>query len=160
MKIVAVTSCITGIAHTYMAAEALEQAAKKAGYEITVETQGSAGSSPMKQSTIDAADVVIFATDLEVKDRRRFNGKPFLQIGVSRLLLTLRTLLLRLFLLSPPCPRMATLHPQHRKLLLQPKKHPRMTPATSLDSSHAFLVASSRFPTEFLVRRQDRSTHT
>ncbi|MEY4039797.1 MAG: hypothetical protein RLZZ52_665 [Actinomycetota bacterium] len=86
MKIVAVTSCITGIAHTYMAAEALEQAAKKAGYEITVETQGSAGSSPMKQSTIDAADVVIFATDLEVKDRRRFNGKPFLQIGVSKAL--------------------------------------------------------------------------
>lgn len=86
MKIVAVTSCITGIAHTYMAAEALEQAAKKAGYEITVETQGSAGSSPMKQSTIDEADVVIFATDLEVKDRRRFAGKPFLQIGVSKAL--------------------------------------------------------------------------
>lgn len=85
-KIVAVTSCITGIAHTYMAAEALEQAAKKAGYEITVETQGSAGSSPMKQSTIDAADVVIFATDLEVKDRARFAGKPFLQIGVSKAL--------------------------------------------------------------------------
>lgn len=85
-KIVAVTSCITGIAHTYMAAEALEQAAKKAGYEITVETQGSAGSSPMKQSTIDEADVVIFATDLEVKDRARFAGKPFLQIGVSKAL--------------------------------------------------------------------------
>lgn len=86
MKIVAVTSCITGIAHTYMAAEALEQAAKKAGYEITVETQGSAGSTPMKQATIDEADVVIFATDLEVKDRKRFNGKPFLQIGVSKAL--------------------------------------------------------------------------
>ncbi len=85
-KIVAVTSCITGIAHTYMAAEALEQAAKKAGYEITVETQGSAGSSPMKQTTIDEADVVIFATDLEVKDRSRFAGKPFLQIGVSKAL--------------------------------------------------------------------------
>ena len=86
MKIVAVTSCITGIAHTYMAAEALEQAAKKAGYEITVETQGSAGSTPMAQATIDAADVVIFATDLEVKGRSRFNGKPFLQIGVSKAL--------------------------------------------------------------------------
>jgi len=85
-KIVAVTSCITGIAHTYMAAEALEQAAKKAGYEITVETQGSAGSTPMAQATIDAADVVIFATDLEVKGRARFNGKPFLQIGVSKAL--------------------------------------------------------------------------
>jgi PTS system fructose-specific IIC component len=40
----------------------------------------------MKQSTIDEADVVIFATDLEVKDRSRFNGKPFLQIGVSKAL--------------------------------------------------------------------------
>lgn len=86
MKIVAVTSCITGIAHTYMAAEALEQAAKKAGYEITVETQGSAGSTPMKQSVIDEADVVIFANDLEIKDRKRFNGKPYLQVGVSKAL--------------------------------------------------------------------------
>ncbi len=86
MKIVAVTSCITGIAHTYMAAEALEQAAKKAGHEITVETQGSAGSTPIPQVTIDSADVVIFACDLEVKNKGRFNGKPFLQIGVSKAL--------------------------------------------------------------------------
>ena len=86
MNIVAVTSCITGIAHTYMAAEALEQAAKAAGYEITVETQGSAGSTPMKQSVIDAADVAIFAADLEVKQKSRFNGKPYLAVGVSRAL--------------------------------------------------------------------------
>jgi fructose-specific phosphotransferase system IIB component len=86
MKIVAVTSCITGIAHTYMAAEALEQAAKKAGHEITVETQGSAGSTPMSQATIDAADVAIFACDLEVKQKGRFNGKPFVAVGVSKAL--------------------------------------------------------------------------
>lgn len=86
MNIVAVTSCITGIAHTYMAAEALEQAAKKAGYTITVETQGSAGSSPMPQSVIDAADVCIFANELEIKQRNRFNGKPFIHVGVSKAL--------------------------------------------------------------------------
>lgn len=86
MKIVAVTSCITGIAHTYMAAEALEQAAKKAGHEITVETQGSAGSTAIPQSTIDSADVVIFACDLEVKNKSRFNGKPFVQVGVTKVL--------------------------------------------------------------------------
>ncbi len=86
MKIVAVTSCITGIAHTYMAAEALEQAAKKAGVEITVETQGSAGSTAIPQSAIDSADIVIFACDLEVKNKARFNGKPFVQIGVSKVL--------------------------------------------------------------------------
>ncbi|HLP23541.1 MAG TPA: PTS fructose transporter subunit IIB [Microbacteriaceae bacterium] len=86
MNIVAVTSCITGIAHTYMAAEALEQAAKRAGHTIAVETQGSAGSTPIKQSVIDAADVVIFAADLEVKQRSRFNGKPVLRVGVSKAL--------------------------------------------------------------------------
>ena len=86
MKIVAVTSCITGIAHTYMAAEALEQAAKKAGHEITVETQGSAGSTPMAQATIDQADFVVFACDLEVKNRQRFVGKPFTNVGVSSVL--------------------------------------------------------------------------
>lgn len=86
MKIVAVTSCITGIAHTYMAAEALEQAAKKAGHEMTVETQGSAGSTPMAQSTIDAADFVIFACDLEIKNLSRFNGKPFVTASVSQAL--------------------------------------------------------------------------
>ena len=86
MKIVAVTSCITGIAHTYMAAEALEQAAIKAGHEMTVETQGSAGSTPMAQSTIDAADFVIFACDLEIKNLSRFNGKPFVSASVSQAL--------------------------------------------------------------------------
>ncbi len=84
MKIVCVTSCITGIAHTYMAAEALEQAGKKLGHEVLVETQGSAGSNPFKQDVIDSADGVIFAVDLEVKDRDRFNGKPYLQVGVAK----------------------------------------------------------------------------
>ncbi len=86
MKIVAVTSCITGIAHTYMAAEALEQAAKKLGHDITVETQGSAGSTAMPQATIDAADFCLFANDLDVKDVARFTGKPFLHVSVSSVL--------------------------------------------------------------------------
>ena len=84
MKFVCVTSCITGIAHTYMAAEALEQAGKKLGYEVLVETQGSAGSNPFKQDVIDAADGVIFAVDLEVNGRDRFNGKPYIQVGVAK----------------------------------------------------------------------------
>ncbi|MEY4451169.1 MAG: hypothetical protein RLZZ380_290 [Actinomycetota bacterium] len=86
MKFVAVTACITGIAHTYMAQAALEQAAKKLGHEITVETQGSAGTNPMKQELIDAADGVIFAVDLEVKGRDRFAGKPFIQLGVAKVI--------------------------------------------------------------------------
>ncbi|WP_258065721.1 PTS fructose-like transporter subunit IIB [Rathayibacter rathayi] len=86
MKIVAVTSCIAGIAHTYMAAEALEQAAKKKGYEIQVETQGAAGSDPMTDQTIADADVVILAADLEVRGRERFAGKPTLEVGTSEAL--------------------------------------------------------------------------
>jgi fructose PTS system EIIBC or EIIC component len=84
MKFVAVTSCPTGIAHTYMAAEALEQAAADAGDEMHVETQGSAGSDPLDQSIIDSADAVIFAADVDVRDKERFAGKPLVQSGVKR----------------------------------------------------------------------------
>ena len=84
MRLVGVTSCPTGIAHTYMAAEALEQAAREAGHEMVVETQGSAGSEPLDQSVIDAADAVIFAHDLEVRDAGRFAGKPTVDVGVKK----------------------------------------------------------------------------
>ena len=86
MKLVAVTSCITGIAHTYMAAEALEQAAKKAGHELVVETQGSAGSSPLPAAVLAEARAAIFAVDLEVKGRKRFEHLPFVQIPVQKAL--------------------------------------------------------------------------
>jgi len=83
-RIVAVTSCPTGIAHTYMAAESLEAAATRAGVQIDVETQGSAGSKPLPQEVIDRADAVVFAADVGVKDRGRFAGKPFVAAGVKR----------------------------------------------------------------------------
>jgi PTS system fructose-specific IIC component len=84
MKFVAVTSCPTGIAHTYMAAEALEQAAADAGDEMHVETQGSAGSDPLDPQIIADADAVIFAADVDVRGRERFAGKPLVQSGVKR----------------------------------------------------------------------------
>ncbi|GIG23830.1 PTS fructose transporter subunit IIC [Cellulomonas denverensis] len=84
MKFVAVTSCPTGIAHTYMAAEALEQAGKAAGHEVVVETQGAAGSSPIDPAVIAAADGVIYAADLEVQGRERFAGKPTVDVGVKK----------------------------------------------------------------------------
>lgn len=83
MKFVAVSSCPTGIAHTYMAAEALEQAAKAAGHECVVETQGAAGSKPLDPAVIAAADGVIFAADLEVQGKERFAGKPVVDVGVK-----------------------------------------------------------------------------
>jgi PTS system fructose-specific IIC component len=83
-SLVGVTACPTGIAHTYMAAEALEAAAQRAGVTIAVETQGSAGSTPLPVATIAAASAVIFATDVGVKDRARFAGKPVVASGVKR----------------------------------------------------------------------------
>lgn len=82
--LVAVTACPTGIAHTYMAADSLVAAAKKAGATLHVETQGSSGSTPLAASTIAAADAVIFATDVGVKDKQRFAGKPVVASGVKR----------------------------------------------------------------------------
>ena len=84
MKFVAVTSCPTGIAHTYMAAEGLEQAAKAAGHQIEVETQGAAGLEKLSPETIAAADAVIFAADVEVREAGRFAGKPLVKAGVKK----------------------------------------------------------------------------
>ncbi|QIK76934.1 PTS fructose transporter subunit IIABC [Nocardioides piscis] len=83
-QLVAVTACPTGIAHTYMAAEALEAAAAKAGVPIAVETQGSAGATPLSPETIAKAAAVIFAVDVGVRDRGRFAGKPMVSSGVKR----------------------------------------------------------------------------
>jgi fructose PTS system EIIBC or EIIC component len=82
--LVAITACPTGIAHTYMAADSLSAAAKEAGVTLHVETQGSSGSTPLSPETIASADAVIFATDVGVKDRGRFAGKPVVASGVKR----------------------------------------------------------------------------
>ena len=74
-KIVAVTACAAGIAHTYMAAESLEQAAKKMGYEIKVETNGAIGAeNVLTKQDIEQADMVIVASDIKI-DPIRFTGK-------------------------------------------------------------------------------------
>ncbi|MFE4373352.1 fructose-specific PTS transporter subunit EIIC [Streptomyces sp. NPDC056835] len=82
-RIVAVTSCPTGIAHTYMAAEALEQAGQQAGVEVVVEPQGSAGFNRLAPAVIAAADAVIFAHDVPVREKERFAGKPTVDVGVK-----------------------------------------------------------------------------
>ena len=83
-KIVAVTACPTGIAHTYMAADALKYAAEVLGYDLKVETQGSSGNEKLTQADIDAADAVIFAVSVNVRERNRFAGKPFVESPVKR----------------------------------------------------------------------------
>ncbi|ABY93826.1 PTS system D-fructose-specific IIB component (F1P-forming), Frc family /PTS system D-fructose-specific IIC component (F1P-forming), Frc family [Thermoanaerobacter thermohydrosulfuricus] len=82
-KVVAVTACPTGIAHTYMAAENLQMAAKEMGVDIKVETQGSIGAeNQLTEEDIKAADAVIIAAATKV-DKSRFAGKPVLEVPVE-----------------------------------------------------------------------------
>ena len=83
-SLVVVSACPTGIAHTYMAADKLTAAAGTAGVDVHVETQGSSGSTPLDPAVIRAADAVIFAVDVGVKDQERFAGKPLVQSGTKR----------------------------------------------------------------------------
>lgn len=82
--IVAVTSCPTGIAHTFMAADGLEQAGKAAGVELVVEPQGSGKVDWLDQSLISRADAAIFAADVPVRERERFAGLPVIEASVKR----------------------------------------------------------------------------
>jgi len=82
-RIVAVTACPTGVAHTFMAAEALQHTAGQMGVDISVETQGSVGArNVLDPATIAAADIVLLATDIEV-DLSRFAGKRVFRCGTS-----------------------------------------------------------------------------
>ncbi|MBK8267229.1 MAG: PTS fructose transporter subunit IIB [Planctomycetes bacterium] len=84
MKIIAVTACPTGIAHTYMAAEQLEKTAKSLGHQIKVETQGAMGiENALSPKDISEADVAIFAIDIEIEERERFSGKRIVQVPVK-----------------------------------------------------------------------------
>jgi fructose-specific phosphotransferase system IIB component len=87
MKIVAVTACPTGIAHTYMAATRLERVAKSLGHEIKVETQGALGvENKLTENDIRQAEIVIFAVDIEVEERERFNGVKVVQVPLQEVL--------------------------------------------------------------------------
>ena len=81
--IVGVSSCPTGIAHTFMAAEALEQVGKDRGITVAIEGQGSGKIDALDPDLIERATAVIFAHDLPVKGRERFAGKPVVDVGVK-----------------------------------------------------------------------------
>jgi PTS system fructose-specific IIC component len=82
--ILAITACATGIAHTYMAAEALEKAGRELGVRVITEKQGANGLENEHTATlIREADAVIFATDIMPKGKERFNGKPYVQTRVA-----------------------------------------------------------------------------
>ena len=84
MHIVAVTACPTGIAHTYMAAERLEKAARKLGHTIKVETQGAMGiENELTAEEIGQADVALFAAGIPVRNSERFAGLRIVEATVQ-----------------------------------------------------------------------------
>lgn len=87
MKLVGVTACPSGVAHTYMAAEALKLAGKKYGVEVLIETQGGSGT----ENTLDPKDIaeatcVIISNDIGIRGMERFKGKPCVKKNVSELM--------------------------------------------------------------------------
>lgn len=88
-KILALTACPVGIAHTYMAQEKLEEGAKKLGYDIKVETHGSIGlKNEIKEADVEKADLIIIAVAAGASDLRleRFNGKPLYQVEITKVI--------------------------------------------------------------------------
>lgn len=84
MKIVAVTACIAGLAHTYMAKANLEKFAEAAGHQIKVETQGAMGiENKISETEVSEADIVIFSVDTNVTERDRFEGKEILEVSTK-----------------------------------------------------------------------------
>lgn len=85
MKILAVSACPTGIAHSYMAAEAIEVACKRAGVEYKVETQGSLGNeNVITMEDVATADVCILTTDMPIHNRQRFDGLAIVEVSVNQ----------------------------------------------------------------------------
>ncbi|EXJ24309.1 PTS system, fructose-specific IIB component [Alkalibacterium sp. AK22] len=84
MNIVAVTACATGVAHTFMAKRAIEDAAKKRGHDIKVETQGATGiEDALTPEDLKAADILILATDIKLAKMERFDQVKKVTIPVS-----------------------------------------------------------------------------
>ncbi|WP_028480668.1 PTS fructose transporter subunit IIB [Pseudovibrio exalbescens] len=87
MKIVGVTACLSGVAHTYMAAELLEKKAKKAGHTITVETQGALGSeNALSADMIANADVVVIVADINIEGSERFQDCRLVRATITAFL--------------------------------------------------------------------------
>lgn len=85
MKIVAITACIVGLAHCKMSRQALLKAAGKEGIDLKCEVQSSAGiEHRLTAEEIAEADVVLFATDVEPRDKGRFKGKKIYQTATSK----------------------------------------------------------------------------
>lgn len=90
MKIVAITACPTGIAHTYMAADTLIKQARKHNVQIKVETQGAMGiENQLSMNEIVQADKVFIVSDIQIEQFNRFDGIKFIQLSIEDVLLNI-----------------------------------------------------------------------
>lgn len=84
MKIVGISACPAGLAHTPMAAKALEKAGKALGYDVKIEQQGSMGQvNTITPEEAKAADLVIIASDQKITDMERFSGKKVIRVDIN-----------------------------------------------------------------------------
>lgn len=84
MKIVGISACTVGIAHTYIAQEKIENAAKKLGDEVKIETQGTIGvENALTEDEIKNADIVILAVDVKISGEERFVGKKVVKVSTE-----------------------------------------------------------------------------
>lgn len=96
MKIVGITACTAGIAHTYLVKEKLINAAEHFGHQIKIETQGSIGNEDiLSKEEIAEADVVIISADIEVAGRERFSEKKVLEVPMKVIMKSPSNLLLK-----------------------------------------------------------------
>ncbi|WDV45387.1 PTS fructose transporter subunit IIB [Clostridiaceae bacterium M8S5] len=94
MRIVGVTACPTGVAHTFMAKKALENAAEKLGHSIKIETQGATGvENKLTKEDIESADVVILAIGIDIPNKDRFKGARVVEIPVATAMKSPETLI-------------------------------------------------------------------
>ncbi|MDV7105145.1 PTS fructose transporter subunit IIB [Vibrio sp. TH_r3] len=94
MRIVAVTACPTGIAHTYMAADELMREAPKLGIKIKVETQGALGiERPLSSREIAQADIILIVSDIDIAHFDRFTGRKMMHVSIEDVLLNAKKVL-------------------------------------------------------------------
>lgn len=97
MKVVGVTSCPSGVAHTYMAAEALILAGKKQGIDVCIETQGGVGvENELSPKDIQEAVCVVLTNDVAIKGMERFKNKKVVQLGISDVMKKADALMLKI----------------------------------------------------------------
>ncbi|QXX95826.1 PTS fructose-like transporter subunit IIB [Serratia marcescens] len=88
LRLVAVTACVSGVAHTYMAAERLEKLCQQEKWAIKIETQGALGiENVLSVEDVAGADVVLLITDIDIFHSERFKNSRSIQVGISAFLL-------------------------------------------------------------------------